>query len=321
VTGDFNLILDARDKNNPRVNRRSMAAFRRVVNDLELKEAHLLGRRFTWSNERDTPTLERLDRWFCSVDWDAMHPSASLSALSSSHSDHAPLLLRSAMELPGGRRFRFESFWVKLQGFHDAVAASWGRAVPLRLDALERLDLKLRRVARDLQSWSARRVGSIRDQLLVANEVIIQLDKAQDSRPLSPLELDLRRGLKRRVLGLASLERTIARQRARVEGAADVDASAQFLRIQASKRRRRNHIGLLRDGDRGELDQAGKEALATAFYEELLGRPQPREHDLSLPALGLHPLDLSSLDAPFSADEIWCAVKAMPAISPLGPMA
>jgi hypothetical protein len=67
------------------------------------------------------------------------------------------------------------------------------------------------------------------------------------------------------------------------------------------------------------MDQAGKEALATAFYEELLGRPQPREHDLSLPALGLHPLDLSSLDAPFSADEIWCAVKAMPANKSPGP--
>jgi hypothetical protein len=36
VVGNFNLILDARDKNNSWVNRRLMASFRSCVNDLEL---------------------------------------------------------------------------------------------------------------------------------------------------------------------------------------------------------------------------------------------------------------------------------------------
>ncbi|KAM0885369.1 hypothetical protein ACQ4PT_030435 [Festuca glaucescens] len=227
--------------------------------------------------------------------------------------------MTSVVDIPGGRRFRFERFWVKLHGFQAAVAASWGRAVSPRLDALERLDVKLRRVARDLQSWSALRVRNIRDQLLVANEVILQLDKAQESRQLEQLELSLRRGLKRRALGLASLERTIARQRARVEGVKDTDASAQFFRIQASKRRRRNHNGVLRDGEQVAFEQAEKESLATAFYVDLLGRPQPREHDLSLQAIGLHSVDLADLDAPFSEDEIWCAIKAMPANKSPGP--
>jgi hypothetical protein len=47
ITGDFNLILDARDKSNANLNRRLMANFRALVNDLELKEACLLGRRYT----------------------------------------------------------------------------------------------------------------------------------------------------------------------------------------------------------------------------------------------------------------------------------
>jgi hypothetical protein len=96
VAGDFNMILDMRDKNNANINRRRMAMFRRFVNDLELRDANLLGRRYTWSNGRDPPTLERLDRWFSSLDWDALHPTASLSALSSSLSDHAPLLMSTA---------------------------------------------------------------------------------------------------------------------------------------------------------------------------------------------------------------------------------
>jgi hypothetical protein len=34
IAGDFNLILDAADKNNAMLNRRMMGSFRRLLNDL-----------------------------------------------------------------------------------------------------------------------------------------------------------------------------------------------------------------------------------------------------------------------------------------------
>ena len=64
--GDFNLIYQAADKNNHRLNRRMMSRFRSFLNETELQEIHLRGRLYTWSNERDRPTLERLDRVFAS---------------------------------------------------------------------------------------------------------------------------------------------------------------------------------------------------------------------------------------------------------------
>ncbi|XP_071683548.1 uncharacterized protein [Lolium perenne] len=293
-----------RDKNNANINRRRMAIFHRFINDLELREANLLGRRYTWSTGRDPPTLERLDRWFSSLDWEALHPSASLSALSSSLSDHAPLLMSTAVDIRCKRRFTFESFWVNLDGFQEAVAEAWGAPTAGPADPLQRLDRKLRRVAKALQWWSARRVGNIRDQILVANEVIRQLDRAQDHRTLEAPEMALRRGLKCRFLGLASLDHTIARQRARIVGALDVDASAQFFRIQASKRQRRNHIASLRDGDVMAVDQAGMEDLAAGFFHRLLGRARPRVHDLDLESMGLAPVDLVALEALFSEEEV-----------------
>lgn len=51
MIGDFNLILEARDKSNNNLNRRMMAAFRDAVQDLGLKELNLRGRKFTWSND------------------------------------------------------------------------------------------------------------------------------------------------------------------------------------------------------------------------------------------------------------------------------
>lgn len=59
--GDFNLIVNLEDKNNNAINRRMMSRFRSKLNQLELKEIYLNGRRYTWSNERGHATLERID--------------------------------------------------------------------------------------------------------------------------------------------------------------------------------------------------------------------------------------------------------------------
>lgn len=74
IAGDFNLLLDPQDKNNDRINRSWIQCFRLVVNELALKDAPLIGRSFTWSNERVLPTLEKIDRWFGSVEWETPLP-------------------------------------------------------------------------------------------------------------------------------------------------------------------------------------------------------------------------------------------------------
>jgi hypothetical protein len=61
VAGEFNLIVDDVDMNNANLNRRMMGKFRCLLSELELKELYLNGHRYTWSNERELPTLERLD--------------------------------------------------------------------------------------------------------------------------------------------------------------------------------------------------------------------------------------------------------------------
>jgi exonuclease III len=68
VAGDFNLIVEPADKSRGCLHRSMMARFRRALSSLELKELYLNGRRFTWSNERELPTLEKLDRVFSTVD-------------------------------------------------------------------------------------------------------------------------------------------------------------------------------------------------------------------------------------------------------------
>ena len=87
------MIVQAADKNNNRINRRMMGRFRRFISEMELGEAVLQGRKYTWSNEQRNPTLSKIDRWFFSADWEAAHPSCQLQAQSTSLSDHCPIMM------------------------------------------------------------------------------------------------------------------------------------------------------------------------------------------------------------------------------------
>jgi hypothetical protein len=52
MCGDFNLIYRDEDKSNGHLDRQMMGRFQRFLNDYELKEIYLHGRRYMWSNER-----------------------------------------------------------------------------------------------------------------------------------------------------------------------------------------------------------------------------------------------------------------------------
>lgn len=185
VAGDFNMIYQAADKNNPSVSRRSMGCFRRFLNDVELGELPLNGRRFTWSNERDRPTLERLDRVFCSASWAQLFPENLLCGLPTLISDHCPLLVHTEVVRSQFRRFHFEPFWPKLEGFLEVVSAAWAVPTPGSSPAFV-LNAKLRQVCRHLQSWSAKKVGDIRLQIDCAVELIFRLKVAQERPPPLP---------------------------------------------------------------------------------------------------------------------------------------
>jgi exonuclease III len=177
LCGDFNLIYQAQDKNNDRLSRRMMGRFRSFLNDLELDELLLHGRLFTWSNERSHPTLERIDRMFVSSCWNSTFPRATLQALSSRCSDHAPLLLLLDDGFHPKRRFRFQAFWPQFEGYLQTVESVWN-GPRTDVDVLRMVDHLLQRTAKAMQQWSAKAVGNIKSQITVAKEVIFQLEAA-----------------------------------------------------------------------------------------------------------------------------------------------
>lgn len=111
--------------NNKNFHRSEADSFNDTIDLLALLELPLLDHQFTWSNKRTIPTLERLDRVFINLAWDALFPNTHLTSLTRFASDHAPLLVTVSTTVPSSRLFWLEKYWTSLQACKDIVQNIW----------------------------------------------------------------------------------------------------------------------------------------------------------------------------------------------------
>jgi hypothetical protein len=159
-------------------------------------------------------------------------------------------------------------------------------------------------------SW--RKAGNVKLQIAIANTIIFRFDVAQERRLLTPGERWLRRMLKHAVLGLASLERTIARQRSRLRWLKEGDANTKLFHAVANGRRVKNYISAVRVGDELVTDQERKVEVFTKAFSQLLGRIEVRDVGINLQELNIKTADITEFENLFSEEEIWNVVKDLP---------
>jgi hypothetical protein len=146
-----------------------------------------------------------------------------------------------------------------------------------------------------------------------------------ESRALSAGERGFRKLLKRKLLGLASLERTIARQRSMITRLAEGDDCTKFFQLHANHRHWMNFIAQLKVDRTLVSDQDAKADAVDAFFEHLLGSSPERDFSLDLDFLAFGPttcpswmlLSTRKRSAAWSAHRIW--KKRLPQmVSPAG---
>jgi hypothetical protein len=86
-------------------------------------------------------------------------------------------------------------------------------------------------------------------ELHIANEIIQHLDIAKEKRQLTPDKFKLRKDLKAKVLGLATIEKSRHRQASRVTWLKEGHACTWFFLLKANGCSRRNYIPCLKKGN------------------------------------------------------------------------
>jgi exonuclease III len=127
IGGDFNIIRNPSEKNNDNFDRRWPFLFNAFIDDLDLMEIKMSGRRYTWANYNRVPTFERLDRVLASTEWEQKFPLVTVDALNREISDHTPLLLSTGDKINRASQpeFKFELSWFLQKDFFETVARVW----------------------------------------------------------------------------------------------------------------------------------------------------------------------------------------------------
>jgi hypothetical protein len=163
-----------------------------------------------------------------------------------------------------------------MEGFKEAVQDAWSKPVCSSCAPLKRLHIKLARTAKGIKAWHKTKVGDTKLQLAITKELILRLETAQKDRLLTSKESDFLKVLKARSLGLAVIEKSRTRQRARLTRIRLGDANTKFFHLTASSRARKNYIQYLQPTI-GNLAVAhnDKEKLFMTISSHIWGQPHP----------------------------------------------
>ena len=178
---------------------------------------------------------------------------------------------------------------------------------------------KLHSISQKLKAWSKKINSDAKTLFFMAQEVIQRLDIAQENRGLTNAELLLRAKLKKRILGLAVIERGRCKQSSRLSSIKMGDANTKNFHRKVNARRRKNHIQRLRHGHGWAINHDDKASIIQDHFSNFMGHPAPWQQDFNWDELHLPSHDLSGLDTVFTEEEIKHDVHQMPFDKAPGP--
>lgn len=275
------------------------------------------GRKYTWANTRDQPSMAKLDRFLLSNEWNAKFPNTKQKTLPNTSSDHCPVMIEAFTDFRKTKTFRFETFWLHMPEFKDMVKEEWQRHPTASTPA--QMHTKLQQLQSTITTWEKSKVGNIRAQTKVCRQFIAWIEEVQEIRQPTNLEKNVKATIKLRFTQLAVLEEDLWRQRAKTKWELEGDKNTRYFHMYASRSKAANTIGGIERGGQIHRDQRTKAQVFRQFYIELMGTKQDEEYDINWDLLYPNRTDLSEMAAPISVEEISQAISSWPNNKAPGP--
>jgi hypothetical protein len=102
-----------------------------------------------------------------------------------------------------------ESYWANMPGFTETVQEAWSRVVDTQ-DNILRIHVKLLRTTKYLKNWRRKLLADHKIVGAILNITLSNLERAQESRNLTPDQLELKKYLKTKALGIAAMQKARA---------------------------------------------------------------------------------------------------------------
>ena len=268
--GDFNEVSCALEKEGGSERpRQQMKNFNETINFCGLRDLGFNGSKFTWIYQRKdgTQIKERLDRAMATPGWMNLFPEAKLYHLSSSVSDHNPLVLHLVRKKNRNKKpkktFRFESMWLRDQRCEELVKAAWEEGKVTSTGST--LGNCLGKCHASLEAWNKTEFGHV-------GRKVAELQKRLEWIELQQSSPEINNELMRTRVDLNSWldkEDDMWRQRSRLNWFQSGDRNTSFFHAKASARQKKNFIeGILDENEVWQEDDRKVEEVVVAYYKD-----------------------------------------------------
>ncbi|XP_057451987.1 uncharacterized protein LOC130743775 [Lotus japonicus] len=140
--------------------RREMAEFNLFIDNMELLDLPLAGRKFTWRRPNNQ-AHSRIDRFLVSKEWCDAWPNCSQLVLNRDISDHSPLLLRQSFQDWGPKPFRVLNCWLDDHRLRPFVEQTWA-GLRVRGWGAFVLKEKVKGLKGSLKDWNSQVFGDMK---------------------------------------------------------------------------------------------------------------------------------------------------------------
>ncbi|WMV50549.1 hypothetical protein MTR67_043934 [Solanum verrucosum] len=189
--GDFNTVRHMLERRGCSRITNIMADFSKWIEDLELHDPILIGGKYTWVRGLNHQSNTRLDRFLYSTEWEESFKNIRQRIMPRVTSDHNPILLECGDWEKRNSYFKFENWWLKVEGFNELVQEWWNGFTVVGCPDYK-LCTKLKLLKQKLKDWSRNTFSEMTNRKNNLLEELVVLDRAQEDRELSEEELMVR---------------------------------------------------------------------------------------------------------------------------------
>ncbi|KAK2401933.1 hypothetical protein QL285_051492 [Trifolium repens] len=252
IVGEFNSVRESSERRGvgqsiPAVYSQEMLGFDEFIEDLELIDLPLVGRRFTWFHPNGV-SMSRLDRVLVSNDWVTTWGNPNVWVLPRDVSDHCPLVVRYSNLDWGPIPFRFNNFWLGIKSFKELIVKTWeaqsytGWMGHILKDRFKGLKIAIK-------DWSVEVYGKPEEKRKELIEKILSLDVRSENGGISDTEVAQRKQLFVELWTLLKSIDSMFFNRARSKWLKEGDSNSKYFHSYINARRRGNSIVTLRTLD------------------------------------------------------------------------
>ena len=226
-------------------------------------------------------------------------------------SDHVPCVVNIATNIPKGKIFRLENYWMEHEVFMDVVRHGW--SIPTQQsDVAKVISAKFKNLRRVLKAWQVQ-LSSLKGNIENVKLVLWLIQLVEFHRDLTIEEWNFKHILEDKLLSLLRQQRIYWKQRGTIKWVKFGDEGTKFFHANATLRSRRNLITTLHDN--AGIPKSSHSEKVNILWEAFKDRLSTTEFQgmhLNLDDLLTASDLLGFLEEPFSHEEIDLVVQNLP---------